>query len=117
MSRSSKHKEAVWKLIEYLSEPAQQVEFYQETGNLPARVEAWRDSTLARNAYAPAFFQQLNHVHATPKVAEWEQIAQTVRQYVELITMDRYTVTDGLAALDREVNTILEKRRWLVHGR
>ena len=117
MSISSQRKAEVWKLIEYLSEPAQQIEFYRLTGNLPARVEAWRDSSLANNAYAKAFFQQLNHVQATPKVPEWEQIAQTARQYVELITMDQYTVEEGLAALDREVNVILEKRRWLVHGR
>jgi multiple sugar transport system substrate-binding protein len=117
MSKSSHRKSEVWKLIEYLSEPAQQIEFYRLTGNLPARVEAWRDSSLANNAYAKAFYQQLNHVQATPKVPEWEQIAQTARQYVELITMDQYTIEEGLAALDREVNVILEKRRWLVHGR
>jgi hypothetical protein len=40
-----------------------------------------------------------------------------VREYTELITMDQYTVEDGLRALDREVNVILEKRRWLLHGR
>jgi hypothetical protein len=31
--------------------------------------------------------------------------------------MDQYTVDDGLAALDRAINVILEKRRWLVYGR
>lgn len=116
MFRHSKHKEEVWKLIEFLSEPAQQLEFYRLTGNLPARVDAWRDSSLAANRYAAAFFTQLNHVVATPKVPEWEQIAQKAREYIELITMDQYTVEEGLAALDREVDIILEKRRWLVRG-
>jgi multiple sugar transport system substrate-binding protein len=117
MFKSSKQKEAVWKLIEYLSEPAQQLELYRMTGDLPARVEAWKDSSLANNTYAAAFFVQLNHVVATPKIPEWEQIAQKVREYAELISMDQYTVDDGLVALDRAINVILEKRRWLVYGR
>jgi len=116
MFRSSKHRPEVWKLIEYLSEPAQQLAFYQLTGNLPATVEAWHDSALANNKYAAAFFTQLRHVQATPKVPEWEQIAQKVREYAELISMDQFAVEEGLAALDREVNVILEKRRWLVYG-
>jgi len=38
-----------------------------------------------------------------------------VREYIELITMDQFTVKEGLTALDREVDIILEKRRWLVN--
>jgi len=117
IGRNSRHKEAAWQLIEYLSRPDVQLDFYRLTGNLPARVETWRDSTLARNARVAAFFTQLSHVRATPKVPEWEQIAQKVREYTELITMDQYSVDDGLKALDREVNLILEKRRWLLRGR
>jgi multiple sugar transport system substrate-binding protein len=117
MFSQSKHKAAVWSLIEYLSEPAQQLAFYRLTGDLPARIETWRDPALSGNKFAAAFFAQLGHVRATPKVPEWEQIAQKVREYVELITMDQYTVEEGLKALDREVNVILEKRRWLLHGR
>jgi len=116
MLRTSKHKAEVWKLMEFLSEPAQQINFYRLTGNLPARLEAWHDSSLVHNVYAAAFFKQLNNAVALPKVPEWEQIAQEVRQYVELITMDQLTVDEGLKALDRKVDIILEKRRWMVHG-
>ncbi len=117
MSNTSQHKREVWSLIEYLSRPDQQVLFYALTGDLPARKEAWEDSSLAHNVYAEAFLEQLKHVRATPKVPEWEQIAQKVREYGELISMDRLQVREGLAALDREVNVILDKRRWLVDGR
>lgn len=117
MFRSSRHKEDVWSVIEYLSEPAQQVEMYRLTGDLPARVGAWSDSTIARNRYAAAFFEQLQHVIATPKIPEWEQIAQKVREYGELISMDQVSLQDGLAGLDRDVDVILEKRRWLLRAR
>jgi multiple sugar transport system substrate-binding protein len=116
MFSGSRHKADVWKLIEYLSKPDVQLEFYRLTGDLPARVEAWRDSSLSHNRYAAAFFTQLNRVIATPKIPEWEQIAQKVREYAELVSMDAMTVEEAMAALDREVDVMLEKRRWMLHG-
>jgi multiple sugar transport system substrate-binding protein len=114
MFSSSGKKAAVWKLIEYLSEPDVQMEFYKLTGDLPARIEAWRKPLLAGNKYAAAFFEQLSHVVATPKVPEWEQIAQMVRQVTELVSMDRMGVDDAMHELDRSVNLMLEKRRWML---
>lgn len=116
MFSSSKHKAEVWKVIEYLSQPENQVEFYHLTADLPSRVEAWQDSALSNNKYAAAFFTQLNHVVATPKIPEWEQIAQKVREYAELVSMERMTVEAATTALDKDVNQMLEKRRWMVHG-
>jgi multiple sugar transport system substrate-binding protein len=117
MFSSSERKEEVWKVMEYLSEPEVQMEFYHITADLPARKEAWLDSVLAKNRYTTAFFQQLNHVVATPKVPEWEQIAQKVREYAELVSMNRLTVDQATSALDRDVDQILEKRRWMLYER
>jgi multiple sugar transport system substrate-binding protein len=117
MLRTSTRKSEVWKLIEFLSAPVQQLQFYRLTGNLPARVEAWRDSALVHNRYARAFFTQLNHVIPTPKVPEWEQIAQKEREYSELIAMGTMSVEEAMTALDRDVNVMLEKRRWMIYGR
>jgi multiple sugar transport system substrate-binding protein len=116
MFKSSRHKPEVWKLIEYLSEPETQIQLYHLTGDLPGRVEAWKDTALADNKYAAAFFEQLKHAVPTPKVPEWEQIAQKAREYFELISMDALTVEKGMQELDRQVDVILEKRRWLVNG-
>jgi multiple sugar transport system substrate-binding protein len=114
MFSSSKHKSDVWKVIEYLSHPEVQIQFYQLTADLPSRVESWRDTSLANNKYARAFFEQLSRVVATPKIPEWEQIAQKVREYAELVSMDRMTVEAATTALDKDVDVMLEKRRWMV---
>jgi multiple sugar transport system substrate-binding protein len=110
----SRHKAEAWKVIEYLSEPDVQLEFYRLTGDLPARTEAWSDTALAQNVYARAFFQQLQHVVAMPKTPEWEQIAQKVREYVELVSMNTMSVEQATEALDRDVDRMLEKRRWML---
>ena len=112
--RASEHKEAAWRLIEFLAQPRQQARFYGLTGNLPARREAWEDSALAASPYTRAFRAQLDRVVPLPKVPEWEQIATKVFEYGEVAVRGRVPVPQALARLDRDVNALLEKRRWML---
>ena len=115
--RSSEKKSEAWKLIEFLSQPEIQLEFYRLTGDLPAATIAWEDSMLASNRYAKAFRTQLDHVHPFPKVPEWEQIVTKVQEHADIASRKILTVEETLEALNREVNVILEKRRWLLENR
>jgi multiple sugar transport system substrate-binding protein len=110
----SEHKEEAWQLIAFLSEPAQQVRFHELTGNLPPRESTWQDPVFAANPYAQAFREQLQHVVATPKIPEWERITKKFEQYLEEAVRGQKTAEEALAALDRDVDRILEKRRWLL---
>lgn len=110
----SPHKAEAWALIEYLTEPETQVRFHELLGNLPSRTSAWQDSVLQTNPYAQAFREQLYHVRPTPKVPEWERIATQIRLFAEEVVMGRLTVDEALAGLNREVDAILEKRRWMM---
>jgi multiple sugar transport system substrate-binding protein len=112
--RASRHPVAAWQLIEYLSRPEQQLRFYRLTGDLPARTEAWRDSVLAQDAAAHAFWEQLQRVVPTPQVPEWELIATRLFEYAEQAIRGGVPVDTALARLDAEVNRILERRRWLL---
>ncbi len=114
LSRTSLHQEAAWTLLEYLAEPEQQARFYQITGDLPARQSAWKNPALAGNRYAQAFRRQLQNLQATPPIPEWERIASRLTYYVEMTARRQMTVDEALAALDGEVDHILEKRRWLL---
>jgi multiple sugar transport system substrate-binding protein len=111
---ASKHKEAAWKLLEYLSAPERQVRFYELTGDLPPRRSAWTHPSLADNAHARAFREQLEHMAAMPAVPEWEQIATLVMQRAESVVLGRASTEEALRALDRDVARVLEKRRWLL---
>lgn len=114
MFHASEHKEEALKLIEYLAEPAQQVRFYSLTGDLPAHKAAWNDPVLAGDPQARAFWEQLQRVVPTPKVPEWEQIATKLQEHAETAIRGRATAEEALAALDRDVDRILEKRRFLL---
>ena len=112
--RGSARADAAWRWIEYLSEPAQQKEFHMLTGDLPARTAAWEDAALRRDARVAAFRAQLEHLRATPKIPEWERVASKIGTWAEEAIRGRVGVDEALVALDRDVDTILEKRRWLL---
>ena len=102
---------------EYLSEPAQQVAFHRLTGDLPARRAAWVAAALQSTRHAQAFWIQLQHVRSTPKIPEWERIADLIARHGEAAVRGDMTLDDALATLDHDVDAVLEKRRWLVdHG-
>ncbi len=112
---NSEHKKEAWRLIEFLSQPDIQIEFYRLLNDLPAIKEAWNDPVLKDDPYMKAFYEQFFHVVATPKVPEWEQIAfSKIQQYAELAARNASNVDDALKNLDRDVDRILEKRRWIL---
>lgn len=114
MFSASEHKKEAWLLIEYLSRPEIQLEFYRLTGDLPPRKASWEDTTLSNNKYARAFRDQLDRVVPLPQVPEWEEIATTIFEHGERAIRGAATVDQTLASLDRDVNAMLEKRRYLL---
>ena len=114
VAASSPRKQAAWKLIEYLSEPAQQVEFYKLSGDLPVRRSAWNSAALAADEKTKAFRQQLEHVRATPQIPEWERIAAKISYHLERMVRGDRDMDSALAELDADVDRILEKRRWML---
>ena len=112
--RRSAHQAEAWKLIEFLSRPEQQLRFYHLSGDLPARREAWRDTAFTHDPFAHTFETQLLRARSTPKVPEWENISLRLQDKVEAMVLGHARPDSALAALDRDVDRILEKRRWLI---
>jgi multiple sugar transport system substrate-binding protein len=104
---------AAWALVEFLSRPAVQARFHAESGNLPPRRSTWQVPALAADPLAAAFRAQLERVRPTPKVLEWERIAQEIRLVTERVVRGGLSEEEAVAVLDRRVDAILAKRRWL----
>jgi multiple sugar transport system substrate-binding protein len=111
--RSSRHQAVAMELVEYLSRPEQQAKFYRLTGDLPARREAWADSALALDREADAFRIQLERAVPTPMVPEWEEVTTKLMDHVEAAVRGGTSPAAALAALDGDVNRLLERRRYL----
>jgi multiple sugar transport system substrate-binding protein len=112
--RSSAHKEAAWKLIEYLSRPDVQQRFYALLGDMPPRRSSWNGGSLQDDSKALAFREQLERVKPTPPVPEWEQIANEMQLVAAQAVAGNLTVDQATAEMDRRADRILEKRRWML---
>jgi multiple sugar transport system substrate-binding protein len=116
--KTSREKDAAWKLIEFLSRTTVQLDFYRLTGDLPTLRKAWEDSSFVNNAYMHAFFRQLEYLKTTPQIPEWEQIASKIMVAAEYGADPKMTDSTILESLNNDVDRILVKRRWLYeHGR
>ncbi|MBW8875188.1 MAG: sugar ABC transporter substrate-binding protein [Acidobacteria bacterium] len=115
--RGSRHPAEAWKLVEFLSEPAVQVQFHKLTGDLPPRASAWGSPSLAGDPQTAAFRAQLERVVPAPKVPEWEEISIQIWQSLEPAIRGRSTVDAALTDLDTRVDRILEKRRKVLARR
>lgn len=114
MFEKSRHKREIWQLIEFLSQPAQQLRFHELSGDLPPRRSVWADPALANDPYAKAFRDQLERVKSAPKVPEWERIAQEIRLTTERVVRSGEPIDQALRELDTRTDAILEKRRWML---
>ena len=114
MFRASRHRPEAWRLMEFLSRPDQQLAFAHLTGDLPARIDAWESSGLADSANLGAFWIQLHRTLPLPKVPETELIATMVYQHAEQVIRGGVPVGTALGGLDRDVNGVLAKRRWML---
>jgi len=115
--RASKHKAAARKLIEFLSEPEQQVRFYELSGDLPSRRSAWQSPLLVNDTRFAAFRIQFERVAPLPKVPEWEQIATAIYDRGEAAARGTVATDVALRQLDARADELLEKRRWMLEKR
>ncbi|MBO9662805.1 sugar ABC transporter substrate-binding protein [Dokdonella sp.] len=114
MFASSARKPEVWQLIEFLSAPEQQRRLHELCGDLPPRRSSWNAPALADDRYARAFRDQLERVKPTPKIPEWERIAQELRLAAERAVRGREPLDQVLPQLDARTDAILDKRRWML---
>ncbi|MGE0320321.1 MAG: sugar ABC transporter substrate-binding protein, partial [Hyphomicrobiaceae bacterium] len=110
----SAHKDAAFRLVEFLSRPDVQQRFYELSGNLPPRRASWGGDRLESDPYVAAFREQLERVLPAPKVPEWERIVQELRTVTERAVHKQWTAAETARELDSRIDRILEKRRWLL---
>ena len=84
-----------------------------DPGDLPARREAWTDSALAGDREAEAFRIQLERAVPTPMVPEWEEVTTKVMDHTEAAVRGGKSAAEALAAMDADVDRLLERRRYL----
>jgi len=111
---SARNPDAAWRLVRHLLEPDVQVRFNGLTGNLPARVSAWRAPAVAGDPAMAPFGRQLQRARPVPKAPEWERIVTEMQLVAERMVRGQYTPVQAAAEIDRRADRLLEKRRWML---
>ena len=114
ITKRSRKQEAAKKLIEFLSRPEIQAKFFELSGDLPARRSAWNAPGLVDDREIKAFRTQLDRTVALPRVPEAENIVNAVAEHGQLAVRGQYDARGAALALDRKIEGLLEKRRWVL---
>ncbi len=110
----SEQRDVAFRLVEFLSRPETQQQFYEISGNLPPRRSSWRGDRLESDPYVVAFKDQLERALPVPKIPEWERIVQELRMVTERAVHEKWTAAEAARELDNRIDHILEKRRWML---
>ncbi|HEY0186651.1 MAG TPA: extracellular solute-binding protein [Cellulomonas sp.] len=97
---------SAWKLVQWLTEPDVQADWYTATTDLPASQSAWDEPALSASDKLAAFGEQLNDTWAPPAVTTWSEVAAAGTTVLEKINRGTVSVADGLAELQTQAETI-----------
>lgn len=104
--QGSKNRDSAWKLVQYLSTPTAQVEWFGISTDLPAVESAWDDDKVAKNAKFEVFHQQLDSAQAPPAIATWEQVASRFDSQLEKVCKEGLDPAKALATTQSEAEGI-----------
>lgn len=103
--KDAKNADAAWKLIQWMSEPDTQVDWFAANGDLPSNQLAWEDPSLSDDKLA-AFGAQLQSSKTPPTVPAWAEVSAAADGQIERISRGQISPADGLAELQSTAESI-----------
>lgn len=100
------NRDAAWKLVEYLSRPEVQIEWFGIVSAMPGLQSAWEDETVSSNEKFEAFHTQLQTAFAPPTIATWEQVATKFDAQIEQVCKQDLAPGDALSTVQSEAQGI-----------
>lgn len=103
--RSSKVKEAAWKLIEFTSSVEAQASFSRLSFNFPARREAAEDPFFHSDPGLQVFSDSMNVGRAIPPVPAWSEAQDALASALEAALIGQKQPADALAEAEKKINS------------
>lgn len=103
--KKSAHSGAAWKLVQYLSKPSVQADWYKATGDLPSVQSAWDDPSLTADPKLAVFKAQLADSKAPPANTAWTQVSAAADTQLEKI-VNGTDPASALKTLQSEADSI-----------
>jgi multiple sugar transport system substrate-binding protein len=102
----SDNRVGAWKLVEWMTQPDVQSDWYQTMGGLPAVQESWESGELASDPKLSVFGDQLEKAASPPAVPTWEQVAAVLDSDIEKAVKGAMPVDEAVSDMQSQASRI-----------
>jgi multiple sugar transport system substrate-binding protein len=104
--KNSPNRDAAWKFVQYMTQPATQVAWYKDINDLPAVKSAWTDQSISSDQSLKVFGDQLNSAKAPPSIPQWEEIANQMNDWLQKACLGQVSPQDAAKGMQQAATGI-----------
>ncbi|WP_046227996.1 sugar ABC transporter substrate-binding protein [Paenibacillus dauci] len=105
---SAVNKDDAVKFISFMSDPANQVKYYELSKDLPSTLKAWEDKAFSSNEQIKTFREQMETSRTSPFVKSWEAIGSLIKDSLQQINIGGADVQKQMEELTTQANELLK---------
>ncbi len=110
IAKSSKHPDAAWEVVEFLTSEDSQREFVLETGFVPSRTALFNDPAIvAKYNYYPKLLEVVRSSALRPPISQYAQASDILQRYLSAAITDKMTPEKAMQAAARETRNLLAR--------
>lgn len=109
ISTTSKHPDAAWKVLEFLSSEVAQRKFILETGFVPSRIALFNDPQIvAKYNYYPQLLDVVQSSALRPAIPQYAQASDILQRYLSAAITGRMTSAQAMETAAQETRNLLQ---------
>ncbi len=110
IAQSSKHPDAAWEVIEFLSSEESQREFVLDTGFVPSRIVLFNDPAIvSKYNYYPKLLDVVQSSALRPPISQYAQTSDILQRYLSAAITGKMTAEEAMEAAARETRNLLKR--------
>lgn len=110
IASSSKHPQATWEVIKFLSSQESQREFVLATGFVPSRTALFNDPLIvAKYDYYPKLLDVVKSAALRPPIAQYAQASDILQRYLSAAITNKMTPKIAMEAAAKETRSLLAR--------
>jgi multiple sugar transport system substrate-binding protein len=109
IAKTSKHPDAAWKVIEFMSSEETQRKFILATGYVPSRRSLFNDPQIVtKYNHYPKLLEVVENSVLRPPIAQYAQASDILQRYLSAALTNKMTPEAAMKAAASETRTLLE---------
>ncbi|MGF1589778.1 MAG: ABC transporter substrate-binding protein [Pleurocapsa sp.] len=110
IATSTKHPDAAWQVIEFLSSEDSQREFILDTGFVPSRITLFNDPQIvAKYDYYPQLLEVVQSSALRPPIPQYAQASDILQRYLSAAITGKISPEQAMQTAANETRTLLQR--------